>query len=487
MTSTEEDPLRPREGAWRSYYDLAIAGGSTPEEAIQQAVDAGYQRRNGRPSNNGRPPALPATDAEPFLETGQSGRQRFVAPRLGEHLANETPIATGGEALYVYRGGVYAPEGEADVRRRIAATLGDEWTRARADEVVKWLRDTAPTLWTTPPIDRINTSTGILELGASGVALRPHDPDVLSPIQIAARYDPSAECPRIDAFLEDALPGSEAIVHELAGYLATPDNRYQRAIMCLGAGGGGKSTLLSLLSAFLGRWNVSAVSLHQLDEDRFATADLYGRLANVFADLNARALRDSSIFKSITGGDEIRGERKNRPAFKFLPYSRLLFSANEAPPTSDSSSAFFGRWMVLPFVKRYRGESGQDHDLLAKLTTADELSGLLNRALPALERLHATRRFTTSPAIEEAQRRFRVDSDSVAGFLEEACVFSDLHRVPRATMYQSYRLWCELSGRQPSAKQRVNVRIEELGEGRVRPTSSKGVDYWSGIAMRGPA
>src|SRR5207244_2965704 len=64
-----------------------------------------------------------------------------------------------------------------------------------------------------------------------------------------------------------------------------------------------------LQSAFLGPENVASVGLHQLD-DRFATADLYGVLANIFADLDARALRASGIFKSITGGDQIRAERK---------------------------------------------------------------------------------------------------------------------------------------------------------------------------------
>ena len=129
------------------------------------------------------------------------------------------------------------------------------------------------------------------------------------------------------------------------------------------------------------------------------------------------------MFKSIVGGDPIRAERKNRDAFSYTPYARLIFSANEAPPTSDNSSAFFDRWLVLPFQKRFRGSdvAERDEGILDKITTPDELSGLLNHALAGLGRLHEQRRFSTTDDMNHALERFKTDSDSVAGFIEEAC------------------------------------------------------------------
>ncbi len=151
-----------------------------------------------------------------------------------------------------------------------------------------------------PAARRVNVANGLLRLETGGLA--PHNPDFLSPVQVAAAYDPTAACPAIDRFLGDRLlEECVRVTHELAAYLLTPDNALQRAFMWLGPGGTGKSTSLGLYRAFLGPENVSSVALHQLEEDRFAAADLYGRLANVFADLDARVLRASSIFKSITG------------------------------------------------------------------------------------------------------------------------------------------------------------------------------------------
>lgn len=405
---------------------------------------------------------IPLNGQAPSAPPGE--RPRFKPPILGRELVKETAVAKGGEALYVYRDGAYRPGGEEDIQRRVAHAVGDGWKKAMGDEVVAWCRATAPTLEQAPPRDRVNCATGILNLDTGD--LGPHSPDFLSPVQIAAAYDPTATCPAIDKFLADVLPEECAVlIYELAGYLVTPDNTLQKAFMLTGPGGSGKSTMLGVLRALLGRENVSAVPLHTLEEDRFATADLYGRMANVFADLDARALRASSIFKSVTGGDAIRGERKHRPPFTWTPYARLLFSANEAPPTADSSDAFFDRWVILPFARRFRDTGAQDPHLLDKLTTPAELSGLLNRALAALPALHARRGFTTTDATREAGDRFRVDSDTVAGFLAECCDVAPVVRSARPTLFKAYREWCEENNRGALGAQRFASRIRQLVPG----------------------
>lgn len=413
--------------------------------------------------------------------SNNSGPPKFVAKRLAEELAAETPIACGGEQLYTYRRGAYRPDGGADLRRRIAERLNDGWTRRKADEVLGYLRAVSPQLWPRPPIDLLNVRNGILDLDAG--KLGPHDPAFLSPVQIAADHNPGATCPAVEQFLESTL-GAELVpvVIELTGYLLTPDNNLQIAAMLLGEGENGKSTLLRLLTSILGAQNVSAVALHRLDEDRFAAAELYGKLANVFADLDARALRSSSMFKSITGGDAITAERKFRDAFTFTPYARLLYSANEVPPTPDSSDAFFRRWLILPFERSFR--ENPDRHIDAKLSTSSELSGLLNLALAALPDLRARGRFATTETTERAGARFRVDSDSVAGFLDEHTTYPapEAH-VAKSALFSRYRGWCEENGRMALSAVRFNRRVQAIA--RPEESRSDGVRQWVGIELLG--
>ena len=247
-----------------------------------------------------------------------AGKFKWIPRRGAESLRPTGPYAVGGERLWAYRDGCYRPGGEELLRAAAADELGDEWRRSRVDDIVVYIRDTAPRLVTEPPFDLINVRNGLLNVNDG--SLIDHDPAYLFPIQLAVAYDPDATCPTIDKFLADTLePDLIPLLLEVIAYLITPDNSLQQAVMFTGPGGTGKSVTLNVIRALLGSENVSSVSLHQLDDDRFARADLYGRLANIFADLDARAPQSSSIFKLITGGDTIRGEHKHRPAFDFKP------------------------------------------------------------------------------------------------------------------------------------------------------------------------
>ena len=129
--------------------------------------------------------------------------------------------------------------------------------------------------------------------------------------------------------------------------------------------------------------------------------DLFGKLANVFADLDRRALKGTSYFKTIVSGDSIDAERKFKSTFSFTPYAKLIFSANEIPHSSDNTFAFYRRWCIIPFNNKFEGEKA-DVNLLHKLTTPEELSGLLNRALQGLIRLIDNNGFTEPRSVLNA-------------------------------------------------------------------------------------
>ena len=425
------------------------------------------------------PPKLAVVSDLPQADVGAD--RKFVAPDYASEIASTEPYATGGAQLYVYSDGHYQP-GERHLQQRIVELLGDGWTKRRAEEIVAFLRITSPELWESPPVNTINVTNG---LDVTTRELKPHTPEHLSPVRIAATYYPGATCPAINAFLDSTIPDLTAIFMEIVGYVITPDNRLQKAFFFIGPGGTGKSTAANVIRGLLGSENVAAVALHQLEDDRFATADLYGRLANVFADLDARALRSSSMFKSITGGDRIRAERKHRNSFEFAPYARLIFSANEAPPTADNSNAFFERWVIVPFQRKHRGAAHCDNDLLAKLTTPAELSGLLNLALAGLDRLHQQHGFSHAASSDQAAERFRVDADSAAGFLEERCELDPDARIAKPVLFTAYKTWCEDNNRRPLAAQRFNRRLRELHTGQqLAEIASEGRDYWIGINLR---
>ena len=373
----------------------------------------------------------------------------FIPKRLGDELKRRRPfrnithVRSDGH-LYSYAEGVFGRNGDAVVERLTAEILGEAYRDNRRSETEAWLRATT---YTDP--DLANQHSGLVNV-ASGMldwrtgALLPHDPKHLSTIQIPVKFDPAATCPVIDDFLLTTLP-SDCIdlALEWIGYCLLPTAKYCKAIMCVGPAANGKSTFLGLLGAFLGQENTANIPLHELDEHRFKRAMLQDKLANLFSDLDQRALKQSGYFKLIVSGDPIDAERKHQHPFTFQPFCKLIFSANKMPASYDTSPAFYRRWLIIPFPNTFEGAAA-DPDMLEKITTPAELSGLLNKAIARLRTLEARRGFAEPETVAAAMKTYKLTSDGMVAFLSECC--RDAERgewVGANALYNAYTSWAE--------------------------------------------
>jgi phage/plasmid-associated DNA primase len=92
--------------------------------------------------------------------------------------------------------------------------------------------------------------------------------------------------------------------------------------------------------------------------------------------MKAEKLIHTGTFKMLVSGDTIRAQKKHGQPFDFKNKSKQIFSANEIPESEDQTYAYFKRWIILVFNKLFQGDE-RDTDLIDKLTTEEELSGLL--------------------------------------------------------------------------------------------------------------
>jgi putative DNA primase/helicase len=387
-----------------------------------------------------------AVPFEQWLEEAQDDEPEVgLVKELADAISESASFAQNpGAKLYRFAGGVYQPHGAEFVRKAVkdlleARNQTGAWSSHLANEVVEYLRVSAPLLWEQPPLDIVNVQNGLLHV-LTGV-LTPHHPSHLSPIQLPVRFDPAATCPAWERFVAEVFPeDAQDLAWEIPGYLMVPDTAIQQAILLLGDGGNGKSTFLRAVSAFLGRANVSSLSLHKLESDRFAVARLLGKLANVAADLPSEHLTGTSVFKALTGGDELTGEYKYVDSFDFRPFARLVFSANHAPHSGDSSQGFFDRWVVVPFAHTFRdtAEEIPRPVLDARLADPRELSGVLNRALLGLAAVRARHGFTDAASLRDAAAEFRETTDPVAVWLDRATVAQPEAVVLKSALYHAY-------------------------------------------------
>lgn len=327
------------------------------------------------------------------------------------------------ERLYRYAHGVYLDDGETVLKTLIETKFGDITSNRLVQDVIgKVKRRTY--------IDRdafnsrniLNVKNGLLDLET--LELGPHTPDYLSTAQIGVVYDPTAKAPNIQKFLGEAARLEDIpLIEEITGWLLWPDYSVHKAVMLLGVGRNGKGTLLRLLTAFLGKRSVSNVTLQDLVADRFAKADLYGKLANIGGDLPSKDLSDTAAFRNLTGGDDNRAQEKYRAAFSFRNKAKMLFSANVLPRSPDDTYAFYSRWILIEFLNIFDLQKGTaDPNLDTKLQTPEELSGLLNIALTGLKRLKANGwRFSYDKTVEDVEIMYKRNSNPVLAFLMDEC------------------------------------------------------------------
>ncbi len=421
-------------------------------------------------------------EKEKGIDSPYFRKHTFIPKRLADELmAEHTFIHTTGQ-IYVYADGVYAPTGERFIKRMCREKLGEEARTNRISEVLAHISDMTYT-----DNDKLNTHQNLINL-ENGMydwiekELLPHDPKYLSTIRMPVEYNSEATCQTVDYFLESTLPGDcIPVADELFGYCLIPYVRFEKAFMLTGIGANGKSTFLNLLEAFIGSDNVSQIPLQELDENRFKRADLFGKLVNLFADLDSRELQTSTYFKTVVSGDAIDAERKHKDAFYFRPFARLVFSANELPRSPDKTYAYYRRWCIIPFPNCFSG-SRADKSLSDKLTEPSELSGLLNRALSGLNRLFTNEDFTNSATVEDALKDYRRQNNTIGAFLEERCVLDPLLSIERIKIFDIYEGWCEDAGYGSETRKNLYGKIRRLPQ--VTERKSSGIISFEGIGIQ---
>lgn len=395
--------------------------------------------------------------------------RKISAAQLGEIILScgHRFAVDGGGALYVWDNGAYRPGGGDFVARKAkevlsALGLGSQWSSYRSSEAAKWIAVDSPRLWERPPIDVVNVRNGLLDLKTG--KLEPHSPDFLSPIQLPLIFDPAAQCPGWEAFLSAVFPRDAIpVAWEVFGWLMVPHTGLQKALMLVGSGANGKSRLLSGLRAFLGADNVAAVPLHKLEENRFSSARLIGKLANIFADLPERDVDNTSVFKSLTGGDAIECERKFETGFEARPFARLVFSCNRPPRVKDASPAFFRRWLVIPFdVQLAPHERIPEEELDAMLASPEELSGVLNKAIEGWRRLQLNRSFTRAKSLETALQNFRAACNPLEAWVQSHTELKPGARIEGDALYEAYRLHCEETGQPVVSREAFGRQMRRL-------------------------
>ncbi|HII4496993.1 TPA: DNA primase family protein [Clostridium perfringens] len=418
----------------------------------------------------------------PWYEEQEKGL-KFLPFVLAKYLSETRDVYYGGESFLIYENGVYNISGEKEAGRIIMdymlpnycimASIRDcreQWDILVSKDFDDFNRN--PYL--------VNVRNGLLDI--RDMSFKEHTPSYLSTVQLNVEYNPQVDCPQFKKFLNEVLDCKLIpLVQEIVGYLLTTNTASQKAFVFWGPARTGKSTLLWVVEyLLLGKKNVSNIPWQEIG-DKFKTAELLGKLANVFSDLPSKSIDDTGIFKVVTGEDYLMAEKKNKNPFKFKPFARLVFSCNELPRNYvDRTEGFYRRLIIVPFNRQIEKNK---IDKALKYKFQREKEGILNWALEGLKRLYENNfEFSENELTDGVKKEYKRENNNVISFVEECCELDGLFSCSRIEIYEAYKEFCVEAGLKTLSQIKFNKELE--GNFNITRSRSGKLRSWNGVRIK---
>lgn len=278
-------------------------------------------------------------------------------------------------------------------------------------------------------------------------------------------YNPHAENVDVDHTLNKMAVQDKKIrmlMEEMVGYTFYRRNELGKAFILTGEKSNGKSTFLDMVKTMLGDDNISALDLSELGE-RFKTAELFGKLANIGDDIDNEFIQNTGVFKKLVTGDRLNVERKGLDPFDFNNYSKLLFSANSIPRLGrgKDSGAIARRLVIIPFNATFsKNDADFDPYIKYKLRQQGAIEYLIKLGMEGLKRVLQNNGFTMSKRVEKEISEYEIENNPILGYFKLTEIDEVLGQ-PTKDIYTDYHEYCLRDGLSPMSNIQFSKEVNK--------------------------
>jgi putative DNA primase/helicase len=309
------------------------------------------------------------------------------------------------------------------------------------------------------------------------VKLRPHEREDRLAKLAPAVFDPDAECPKWQAFLDLCQPSQpiQRFLQVFYGYSLLGIIGAQKLVFHYGEGANGKSTFIEALARLFGPYagtlNAESVTGTQSKGAGQATPDIAQlpgkRLVRVSELPRGEMLREALV-KQLTGGEPMMARHNYGNFFELRPVFKATMSGNDKPRIDGVDLGIWRRlalvvWgQTIPEAQRREMET-----VLAEF--AAERSGILNWLI-AGALIYLEEGLHEPPEVRDATKAYRADMDQVQGFID-TCIERLPPPVPpdepkviaSRLIYEHYQDWCAANSMKPWSEKAFSLTLEKKG------------------------
>lgn len=336
--------------------------------------------------------------------------------------------------------------------------------RTNQREVQHYLSVMADRKAQSPP-NLIAFKNGVLDINT--MELRDYSPDDVIPNVIPHNWNANAECKKVDDILMRMSCGDDGVylnLIQVMGMCMYRSSEFTQSAVLLGDGSNGKSTFLRMLTALLGKENISAISMSQLGK-QFLTGKLAGKLANLGSEISNEFKNGDLLatFKELVDGGRMHADVKGVEGFDFENYAMIVLCANEFPRLADYTDGMMRRIFPIEFNARFR-KTDADYDprIAQKVTNESACEYMAYLGVLGLIQAIKDNGFTPNAASTKRLDEIRFDNDSALMWaIDNGWNSETLDRQPTAEKYEAYKSWCMAFGYQAFSHKKFTRTINK--------------------------
>ena len=366
----------------------------------------------------------------------------FLFDKFAKYLIQSDNIVKIGGKLHIYKDGIYQA-GDEYIEAAMIKHIPN-LSRSKRQEVLAYLELLVNKESGVADANLIAFANGVLNVVDESFS--DFSPEYIITNKIPHNYFPDASSELLDSVMKKLACQDEAVyslLYQSIGYCLYRRNELRKSFFLLGEKRNGKSTFLDMLGTLLGEENTSNLDLCEIG-DRFRTAELTGKLANIGDDINDEWISNTAIFKKVVSGDTVTVERKGKDPYKLRSFAKFFFSANSLPRLGrgKDSAAVLDRLVIIPFDAKF-SKTDPDYDPFIKYKLRDEsvMEALIAKAVPALREVLADQEFTVCDKTKRNLEDFEKSNNPITEFFEDMDE-PDYLNEPIKTVYQTYCTWC---------------------------------------------
>ena len=365
----------------------------------------------------------------------------FQLEKFCNYLIHNEHVIKLNNKLHIYSDGIYV-EDEEEIERRIVKLLPG-CRRQQRKEVIDYLRIMIKSEYMMSDARYIVFKNGLYNIETD--TLSDFTPDIVVKNKINHNYNPSAYHELLDTTLNKMSnqdPQIRALLEEMAGYCFYRRNELRKAFILIGDKANGKSTFLDLIVTMIGEDNSSALDISDLKG--FRVAQLYGMLINAGDDIGDDFVSGNiaALVKKLISGERVTVEQKGKDPYKFINYSKFIWSSNSIPRIKDKTGALLDRLIIVPFLHTFSKDDPDYRPYIKyELRQEDSIEYLIKLSVEGLKRVLINRAFTTSDKVNDEWEKYREDNNPVIQFINEVGE-TEIINEPTKNVFAKYKEFC---------------------------------------------